>query len=100
MHAVETHGLTKRYGPREVLHNLNFHVPRGSLYGFLGPNGAGKTTAIRIMLGLLRATRGTATILGHDCWRDGPRLRAKIGYLPGDVRFYDQIGRASCRKRV
>jgi ABC-2 type transport system ATP-binding protein len=91
MDAVETDHLTKRYGSREVLHELALRVPRGSLYGFLGPNGAGKTTAIRIMLGLLRATHGTARILGHDCWSDGPRLRAQVGYLPGDVRFYDHL---------
>lgn len=96
MDAVATHSLTKRYGAHAALRGLNFRVSAGRLFGFLGPNGAGKTTAIRLLLGLLRATAGRAEVLGRDAWRDGPRLRAEVGYLPGDVRFYDWMtGRAT-----
>ncbi len=91
MLAVETDGLRKAYGAVQVLHDLRLHVPAGALFGFLGPNGAGKTTTIRILLGLLRASGGSARVFGLDAWRDGPRLRRDIGYLPGDPRFYDGL---------
>jgi ABC-2 type transport system ATP-binding protein len=86
--AIATHGLTKHYGAHVALRGLDLRVPTGRLFGFLGPNGAGKTTALRLLLGLLRATRGRADVLGRDAWREGPTLRAEVGYLPGDVRFY------------
>ncbi|MEP0848217.1 MAG: ABC transporter ATP-binding protein [Phycisphaerae bacterium] len=89
MDAIATHDLCKRYGSRDVLRSVNLSVPAGSLLGFLGPNGAGKTTTIRILLGLLRATSGRADVLGQDAWARGPRVRAEVGYLPGDVRFRD-----------
>ena len=89
MNAVSTEKLSKRYGRHEALRGIDLIVPEGSLFGFLGPNGAGKSTAIRIMMGLLRSTSGAARVLGRDAWRDGPRLRRDIGYLPGDVRFYE-----------
>ncbi|MFH1747523.1 MAG: ABC transporter ATP-binding protein [Planctomycetota bacterium] len=96
MDAVQTHDLYKSYGNKEVLHRLNLRVPQGCLFGFLGPNGAGKTTTIRILLGLLRASSGEARILGQDVWRKGSTVRADVGYLPGDVRFYDDMtGRAT-----
>ncbi len=96
MNAVATECLTKRYGRHTALHDLSLHVPAGRLFGFLGPNGAGKTTTLRILLGLLRATAGRAEVLGRDAWRDGPAARREIGYLPGDVRFYDWLtGRAT-----
>jgi ABC-2 type transport system ATP-binding protein len=96
MDAVATYGLTKSYGTHAALRELNLHVPAGRLFGFLGPNGAGKTTALRLLLGLLRATSGRAEVLGYDTWRNGPALRAEVGYLPGDVRFYDWLtGRAT-----
>lgn len=96
MDAVFTSGLTKRYGEAEVLRQVGLRVRAGTLFGFLGPNGAGKTTTIRILLGLLRASDGTAAVLGHDVWRDGPQVRRRVGYLPGDVRFYDGMtGRAT-----
>lgn len=95
---IETAGLTKRYGRRYALHGLDLRVPAGRLFGFLGPNGAGKTTTIRVLLGLLRATGGDARVLGRDAWRDGRAVRADIGYLPGDVRFYGWLtGRATLR---
>ena len=89
--AVETRGLSKQYGSLRVLHALDLRVPVGSVYGFLGPNGAGKSTTIRILLGLLQATSGDARVLNSDAWSDGPRIRADIGYLPGDVRFYNGL---------
>jgi ABC-2 type transport system ATP-binding protein len=96
MAAIVTQDLCKRFGPHEVLHQVNLRVPVGSRFGFLGPNGAGKTTAIRILLGLLRASAGSARILDQDVWRRGPHIRAEVGYLPGDVRFYDGLtGRAT-----
>lgn len=96
MDAVATEGLCKDYGPMRVLHGVGLRVPAGTLFGFLGPNGAGKTTTIRILLGLLRATAGSARVLGRDAWREGAALRAEVGYLPGDVRFYDGLtGRAT-----
>lgn len=96
MNAVATVGLTKCYGAQAALRDLSFHVPAGRLFGFLGPNGAGKTTMLRLLLGLLRPTRGRAEVLGRDAWRAGPALRAEVGYLPGDVRFYGWLtGRAT-----
>jgi len=91
MAAIETHDLCKRFGPRQVLRNVNLRVPAGSRVGFLGPNGAGKTTTIRILVGLLRASAGSCRVLEHDAWRDGPRARAQIGYLAGDVHFYGDL---------
>lgn len=96
MEVVRIERLCKQYGRAQVLHDVSMTVHAGSLFGFLGPNGAGKSTTIRILLGLLRATSGHATVLGHDVWRSGPTLRARVGYLPGDVRFYDHLtGRAT-----
>lgn len=91
MDAVFTSDLTKRYGETEVLTKVGLRVRVGSLFGFLGPNGAGKTTTIRILLGLLRASGGTAQVLGRDVWHNGPDIRQRVGYLPGDVRFYDGL---------
>ncbi|RMF84543.1 MAG: ABC transporter ATP-binding protein, partial [Planctomycetota bacterium] len=81
----------KRYGDYLALDRVDLRVRAGALFGFLGPNGAGKTTTIRILLGLLHADDGVARVLGGDARRDGAKLRAEIGYLPGDVRFYDGL---------
>ncbi|MFO0840499.1 MAG: ABC transporter ATP-binding protein [Phycisphaerae bacterium] len=88
---IRVNGLCKHYGRLPVLKGVDLTIRRGSLFGFLGPNGAGKTTTIRILLGLLRASAGTALVFGEDCWRAGPHLRRQIGYLPGDVRFHDHL---------
>ncbi len=94
--AIEVRGLVKHYRRFPVLHGIELRVPRGSVFGFLGPNGAGKTTTIRILLGLLRSDGGTALVLGQDCWQSGTGVRRQVGYLPGDVRFYDNLsGRAT-----
>ncbi|MCK6456110.1 MAG: ABC transporter ATP-binding protein [Phycisphaerae bacterium] len=91
MHAVRTDALTKHYGRVRALQDLHLLVPAGSLFGFLGPNGAGKTTTLRLLLGLLRPTRGRAAVLGLDSRRDSIRIRRRTGYLPGDLRLYDHL---------
>jgi len=89
MNAVETHSLTKHYGHVRALTGLDLSVPTGTIFGFLGPNGAGKTTALRILVGLLRATSGSASVLGRHVWADSTEICRRVGYLPGDVRFHD-----------
>src|SRR5438105_860328 len=73
--AVATRGLTKRFGTRTVVDHLDIAIPAGSVCGFVGPNGAGKTTTIRMLLGLIRPTEGTGTVLGEP-------LTNPAGYLP------------------
>jgi ABC-2 type transport system ATP-binding protein len=84
---IQIDTLTHRYGRRRGIEGLSLSVGEGELFGFLGPNGAGKTTTIRVMLGLLRPTTGTARIFGLDCWRDGKSIKRDLGYLPGDLRL-------------
>lgn len=80
--AVATRGLTKHYGRRAALDGVDMRVPRGSVYVLVGPNGAGKTTTLRILLDLVRADAGQASVLGYDTVREGPEVRARCGYLP------------------
>ncbi|GII84146.1 ABC transporter [Sphaerisporangium siamense] len=80
---VETEGLTKFYGKRRGLEDLSFEIRRGEVFGYLGPNGAGKTTTIRLLLDVIRPTRGSLRVLGADP-RD-PAVRGRIGYLPGEL---------------
>ncbi len=82
---IRTDGLTKHFGHTAALDSLDLTVPAGSVFGFLGPNGAGKTTAIRLLVGLLRPTSGTARVLGLDIVRDRRDVHRVIGYLPGDL---------------
>jgi ABC-2 type transport system ATP-binding protein len=96
--AIETQGLCKRYGRRVALRDFSLRVAEGALLGFLGPNGAGKTTTIRVLLGLLRASAGSARVFSRDCWRDGPAVRAEVGYLPGELHLYETLtGRTTLR---
>ena len=91
MNVIETQKLSKRYGTHEVLQNLDMQIEKGKLVGFLGPNGAGKTTTIRILMGLLSATSGSANIFGQPVKTSGKTIRANIGYLPGDVHLYSNL---------
>jgi ABC-2 type transport system ATP-binding protein len=85
---IRTEALSKSYGKRRGLAGLDLEVRPGEVYGFLGPNGAGKTTTIRILLDLIRPTRGRATVLGEAPRAGGPALRRRIGYLPGDFTVH------------
>lgn len=86
--AVRLHGLTKTFGTARGITDVSLDVPAGGVFGFLGPNGAGKSTTIRLIMGLYLATSGSATVLGLDPWRDGARLRRRIGYLPGELTLF------------
>jgi len=89
--AIEIEGLTKSFGRVKALRGLDLTVPTGQVTGFLGPNGSGKTTTIRVLLGLLRADGGRATLLGGDPWVDAVALHRRIAYVPGDVTLWPNL---------
>jgi ABC-2 type transport system ATP-binding protein len=106
MDALTTVGLTKAYGHREppihrpgrrsgglirALEDLSITVHEGEIFGFLGPNGAGKSTTIRLLLGYLHPTAGSASVLGLDIVRDTVAIRRRVGYLPGGIALYDSL---------
>jgi len=80
--AIETVGLTKRYGSLTAVNELDLKVEMNTIHGFLGPNGAGKTTTIKILVGLLRPDGGTVRVLGQELGWDKPNVRSRIGYMP------------------
>ena len=86
---IQVNGLTRFYGKNRGVDDLAFTVERGEIFGFLGPNGAGKTTTIRLLMGLIQPTRGSARIFGLDCWRDATAVKSHVGYVPGDARLYE-----------
>jgi ABC-2 type transport system ATP-binding protein len=88
-HPIQVDRLTRFYGKNRGVDDLAFTVERGEIFGFLGPNGAGKTTTIRLLMGLIRPTRGSARIFGLDCWRDATAVKSHVGYVPGDARLYE-----------
>jgi ABC-2 type transport system ATP-binding protein len=85
---IVARGLTKHFGSVLALDHLDLSVPGGSVFGLLGPNGAGKTTTLRILIGLARATDGSATVAGVEVGLDRPELQRRLGYLDQDPRFY------------
>jgi ABC-2 type transport system ATP-binding protein len=85
--AIETNNLTKRYGSLTAVDKLNLKVERNTIHGFLGPNGAGKTTTIKILVGLLRASEGTAKVLGQEVHVDQADAKLGIGYMPELPKF-------------
>jgi ABC-2 type transport system ATP-binding protein len=89
--AISVAGLTKSFGRTRALSSLDLHVRTGEVHGFLGPNGAGKTTTIRILLGLMRADGGSASLLGGDPWADATALHKRLAYVPGDVTLWPNL---------
>ncbi len=88
MNAIETRGLTKDYGGHHGIFDLDLEVHQGEAFGYIGPNGAGKTTTLRLLMDLVRPTRGSASILAMDTQVDGVRIRKLTGYLPGEPPDY------------
>jgi ABC-2 type transport system ATP-binding protein len=96
--AVETHGLTKRFGAKTAVNGVELLVPRGSAFGYLGPNGAGKTTLIRVLLGLTRADAGTMSLLGYPVPRRRDAALARVGAIVDEPRFHGHLtGRQNLR---
>src|SRR3954471_10580554 len=89
--AIAVSELTKSFGSTRALDGVDLTVRAGEVHGFLGPNGAGKSTTIRVLLGLLRADAGTATLLGGDPWRDAADLHRRLAYVPGDVNLWPNL---------
>src|SRR5678810_523201 len=96
MRAIEILGFEKTYSvgfwrkrPKRALHPLHLAIEDGEIFGFLGPNGAGKTTTLKMLMGLVFPSGGTARILGMDL--DDPRMKAQIGFLPEQPYFYDYL---------
>ena len=95
---VRASGLTKRYGHTTAVKGLDLVVRRGTVFGYLGPNGAGKTTTLRMLVGLLRPTSGSASVLGRDVVRERDAMQRAVGYLPGGfVAYPDQTAQQYLR---
>ena len=86
---IQTSGLSKSFGDVVALKPVDLTVAQNAIFGFLGPNGAGKTTLMKLLLGLLQPTGGSATIFGKDVVRDSVEIRSRVGYLPQEPRFYE-----------
>lgn len=82
---IHTDDLTMYYGAQRGIEALDLSIEAGEVFGFLGPNGAGKSTTLRVLLDVIRPTRGTATIFGQDCQKEGVAIRQRVGYLPGEL---------------
>jgi len=88
---IETHNLSKIYKEALALKGLNLAVKEHSIFGFLGPNGAGKSTTIKLLLGLIQPSGGSAHIFGHDIQRESVSIRKRVGYLAQDPRYYEHM---------
>jgi ABC-2 type transport system ATP-binding protein len=96
--AVETRGLTKRFGNSNAVDGVDLRVPRGSAFGYLGPNGAGKTTLIRVLLGLTHADGGTMSLLGFPVPRHRDQALVRVGAIVDEPRFHGHLtGRQNLR---
>jgi len=88
---VEVSKLTKTFGKFTALSDVDLELNTGEIYGFIGPNGAGKTTTIRVLLGILKASSGTARIFGKDAWSDAVEIHHRVAFVPGDVNLWPNL---------
>src|SRR5262245_11779955 len=88
---IKTEQLTKSYGPRRGIVDVDLAVADGEVFGFLGPNGAGKTTTIRTLLDLIRPSSGRAFVFGIESTADPVAIHRRVGYLPGELSLYDRL---------
>lgn len=89
--AIETDGLTRRFGAQVAVNGLDLRVPRGSFYGFLGENGAGKSTTISMLTGLLAKSSGSMRVLGHDVALDSAEVKRRVGVVPDGLLLFDRL---------
>jgi len=90
-YSVEINNVSKSFGKVEALKKINLQVREGEVFAYIGPNGAGKSTTIRVLLGILQATGGSAKIFGKDVWRDAVEIHKRIAYVPGDVNLWPNL---------
>jgi ABC-2 type transport system ATP-binding protein len=90
-YSVVAEGLTKEFGDFTAVDHISFQIATGEIFGFLGPNGSGKTTTIRMLLGLLRPTEGSGTVLGYDIVKDPEQIRKRIGYMSQQFSLYNDL---------
>ena len=95
MNAIETRGLTRKFGRIEAVRDLDLNVEEGRIYGFLGPNGAGKSTTINMLMGFVKPHGGEASVLGHDIRTEHDEIRKLVGYLPERPPFYESLSGAA-----
>lgn len=91
MNAIEIKNLTKVYGKNRGIQDINISVKEGEIYGFIGPNGAGKSTTIKTLLNFIYPTSGDALIFGMDSVKESEKIKEYIGYVPSEVRYYDDV---------
>lgn len=91
MSVIEIKNLTKDYGNKKGIFNVNLSVKSGEVFGFLGPNGAGKTTTIRNLMGFIHPDKGSCLIKGIDCSKESYKIQDNLGYLPGEIAFMDDM---------
>ena len=89
--AIKAEKLTKYYGKSRGITGLDLRIRQGDVFGFIGPNGAGKSTTIRLLLGLISPTEGSASVLGMDCWKDRTAIARRVGYMPAEAAFYPSM---------
>ena len=91
MYVIETNNLCKSYGKSRGIIDVNLKIKEGEIFGFVGPNGAGKSTTIRTLLNFIFPTSGSARILGKDMVKESSEIKKYIGYVPSEVKFYDEV---------
>lgn len=91
MNAIEIKNLTKVYGKNRGIQDINISAKEGEIYGFIGPNGAGKSTTIKTLLNFIYSTSGEALIFGMDSVKESEKIKEYIGYVPSEVRYYDDV---------
>ncbi|MCX4272770.1 MAG: ABC transporter ATP-binding protein [Acetatifactor sp.] len=100
MSVIKVESLVRDYGGGKGVFDISFHVKQGEAFGFLGPNGAGKTTTIRHLMGFLKPRSGSCTMDGLDCWRERDKVQARLGYIPGEISFFEDISGAEFLKFI
>lgn len=91
MNVLQIDHLTRDYGNGKGIFDVSFSVGEGEVFGFLGPNGAGKTTTIRHLMGFIRPKKGYCRIDGKDCWKARAEIQQHLGYIPGEINFFDDM---------
>lgn len=91
MSEIHIQNLTRDYGLGKGIFDISIQVEKGEVFGFLGPNGAGKTTTIRHLMGFIKPKTGSCQIDGQDCWKNRETIQKKLGYIPGEISFFDDM---------